>query len=154
MPVVDNQRVKKDDILFEIDPIDYQLALQQAEATVLSRRYDMEVQRLEAERRQKLGQAVSLEDRQTSQSSADVAAAAYQSAIRRARPGQGQPPAHHHPLPPPTATSPTSPCASATTPPRARASSPSSTATRSGSTATSRRPSCPTSTRATTPTSA
>jgi RND family efflux transporter MFP subunit len=82
LPVIDNQTVKKGDILFEIEPVDFQLALAQAEATVKSREFDLKVQQEEAERRQKLGaQAVSLEERQTSQSSADVAQAAYQSAL-------------------------------------------------------------------------
>jgi RND family efflux transporter MFP subunit len=82
LPVVDNQQVKKGDILFEIDPTDYQLALTQAEATVQSRKFDLTVQQEEAERRQKLGiQAVSLEEKQTSQSAADVAQANYNAAL-------------------------------------------------------------------------
>jgi multidrug resistance efflux pump len=82
LPVVDNQPVKKGDILFEIDPIDYKLALTQAEANVQSRAFDKEVAAEEAARRQKLGlQAVSLEEKQTSQSSANVAEAAYQTAL-------------------------------------------------------------------------
>lgn len=82
LPVVDNQRVKKNDILFEIDPTDYQLALTQAEATVQSRKFDLQVQQEDAERRKKLGlEAVSLEEKQTSQSAADVAQANYQSAL-------------------------------------------------------------------------
>lgn len=82
LPVVDNQKVKKGDVLFEIEQIDYQLALTQAEATLQSRQFDLKVQQEEAERREKLGiQAVSLEEKQTSQSAADVANANYQSAV-------------------------------------------------------------------------
>jgi RND family efflux transporter MFP subunit len=82
LPIVDNQQVKKGDILFEIEPVDYKLALTQAEATVQSRKFDLQVQQEDAQRREKLGaQAVSLEERETSQSSADVALATYQSAL-------------------------------------------------------------------------
>ena len=80
LPVVDNQWVKKGDILFEIDPVDYRLALQQADSTLKSRQSDLLVAQENSVRRQKLGQAVSMEDRQTSQSSADVASAARDSA--------------------------------------------------------------------------
>jgi len=82
LPVVDNQPVKKGDVLFEIEPVDYKLALAQAEATVQSRFFDKQVAAEESARRQKLGiQAVSTEERQTSQSSANVAEAAYQAAL-------------------------------------------------------------------------
>jgi multidrug resistance efflux pump len=81
LPVIDNQKVKKGDLLFEIDPTDYKLALIQAEATVQSRQFDQQVAAAESLRRQKLGQAVSAEEQQTSQSSANVAAAAYESAV-------------------------------------------------------------------------
>jgi multidrug resistance efflux pump len=81
LPVVDNQPVKKNDLLFEIDPTDYQLALTQAEATVKSREFDLKVAQADAERRVKLGQAVSAEEVLTYSNTADVAAAAYQSAV-------------------------------------------------------------------------
>jgi RND family efflux transporter MFP subunit len=82
LPVIDNQTVTKGQVLFEIEDIDYKLALAQAEASVHSREFDMKVQAEEAMRREKLGaQAVSLEERQTSQSTANVAQAAYQSAL-------------------------------------------------------------------------
>src|ERR1700744_6571844 len=79
--VVDNQKVKKDDPLFEIDPVDYQLALTQAESTVKTRDFDLKIAQADAERRQKLGEAVSTEERLTYTSNADVAAAAYQAAV-------------------------------------------------------------------------
>jgi multidrug resistance efflux pump len=82
LEVVDNQVVKKGDVLFEIDPIDYRLALAQAEASVLSRQYDRDIAQQNSERRQKLGaEAVSSEEMNTSQSSALVAEAAYQAAV-------------------------------------------------------------------------
>jgi len=82
LPVVDNQQVKKDDVLFRIDPTDYKLALDQAEATVKSRELDLTIARQDAERRQKLGsEAVSLEERNTSTSNAEVADAAYKAAV-------------------------------------------------------------------------
>ena len=82
LKVVDNQPVKKGDILFEIDPIDYQLALTQAESTLQSRQYDEQVAQENSDRRQKLGaEAVSAEERNTSQSSAHIAESAYQAAL-------------------------------------------------------------------------
>jgi multidrug resistance efflux pump len=79
--VIDNQKVKIGDPLFEIQQIDYQLALAQAESTVKTRQYDLTIAQADAERRQKLGEAVSTEERLTYTSNADVAAAAYQAAV-------------------------------------------------------------------------
>lgn len=82
VPVGDNQKVKKGDVLFVIEPVDFQLALDQAEATVKSRELDLAIARQDSERRQKLGiQAVSAEERNTSLSNAEVAQAAYSSAV-------------------------------------------------------------------------
>jgi RND family efflux transporter MFP subunit len=82
LPVVDNQRVKKGDVLLEIDPSDYKLALSQAEANVQSRQLQVQIAEQDSERRQKLGaQAVSAEERNTSQSEYLQSAAAYQSAV-------------------------------------------------------------------------
>jgi multidrug resistance efflux pump len=79
--VIDNQRVKIGDPLFEIQQIDYQLALTQAESTVKTREFDLTIAQEDAVRRQKLGEAVSTEERLTFTSNADVAAAAYQAAV-------------------------------------------------------------------------
>ena len=80
--VVDNQTVHKGDVLFTIEPVDYRLALVQAEASVQSRQLDRDIARQDSERRQKLGaEAVSAEERNTSQSTAQVAEAAYQAAV-------------------------------------------------------------------------
>jgi RND family efflux transporter MFP subunit len=82
LPVADNQGVKKGDLLFEIDPSDYKLALAQAEANVQSRASQQAIAQQDAERREKLGaQAVSAEEKNTSVSSFLVAQAAYQSAL-------------------------------------------------------------------------
>ena len=82
LPVKDNQQVRKGDVLFVIEPIDYKLALDQAEATVKSRELDLQIAQQDSERRQKLGiEAVSAEERNTSRSNAQVAQAAYQSAL-------------------------------------------------------------------------
>jgi multidrug resistance efflux pump len=80
--VVDNQVIHKGDVLFTIEPVDYRLALTQAESNVLSRQYDLEVAKQDSERRQKLGtEAVSIEEKNTFQSTAQVAEAAYQAAL-------------------------------------------------------------------------
>ena len=81
LPVVDNQKVKKGDVLFVIDPRDYQYALSEAQATVKSRRATLDVDQEEADRRKKLGAAVSAEEVQTYTSGYDVALASYDAAL-------------------------------------------------------------------------
>src|SRR5450830_343575 len=51
LPVRDNQLVHKGDLLMQIDPSHYQLALQQAEASVLARKADLDMRRAQARRR-------------------------------------------------------------------------------------------------------
>jgi RND family efflux transporter MFP subunit len=80
--VVDNQPIKKGDILFVVDPTDYQLALIQAEATVQSRLHDRDIALQDSERRQKLGvEAVSAEEKNSFLSTAQVAESNYQAAV-------------------------------------------------------------------------
>lgn len=80
--VIDNQKVKKDDVLFEIEQIDYKIALIEAEATVASRLFDYNNAKQEAERREKLGAAiVGLEDLNTARITSNVAESTYQSAL-------------------------------------------------------------------------
>ena len=80
--VVDNQQIKKGDILFEIEPVDYRIALTQAQAAVESRKFDRDNALQESERRQKLGaQAVSSEEMNTALSTAHVAEVNYQAAV-------------------------------------------------------------------------
>jgi multidrug resistance efflux pump len=82
LDVIDNQPVKKGDVLFVIEPVDYRLALATAEATVQSRQFDRDIAVQNSERRQKVGaEAVSAEERNSYQSTAQVAEAAYQSAV-------------------------------------------------------------------------
>ncbi|HEX4139195.1 MAG TPA: HlyD family secretion protein [Candidatus Methylacidiphilales bacterium] len=80
--VRDNQHVKIGDPLFVIFQDDYRFALQQAEAQVEEANADMEIQKLDAARREKLGSSiVSAEDIQTYSSTAVRARAAYTAAV-------------------------------------------------------------------------
>ena len=82
LKVVDNQPVHKGDVLFTIEPVDYNLALVQAESNVQSREFDRDIALQDSQRRQKLGaEAVSAEERNTSRSTAQVAEASYQAAL-------------------------------------------------------------------------
>ncbi len=78
LKVVENQFVYRGDVLFVVDPEEYRLALDRAEATLESRRQDMLIRQSLSERRgQMSAEAISKEEQQTSESSAAVAAAAY-----------------------------------------------------------------------------
>jgi RND family efflux transporter MFP subunit len=80
--VIDNQTVHKGDPLFEIDPLDYQVAVATAQANVNSKLADMKLKQIEASRRAALTTlSTSDEERQTYIANADVAAAAYATAI-------------------------------------------------------------------------
>jgi len=79
--VVENQFVHKGDILFVIDPEEFQLDLDKAEATLESRRQDMLIRKSLSQRRSQMSlEAVSKEEQQTSESSAAMAQAAYDEA--------------------------------------------------------------------------
>ena len=78
----DNQRVKKGDPLFVIFQDDYRYALAQAQAQVEGTQADMEIQKLDAARREKLGSSiVSAEDIQTYNSTATRSRATNDAAI-------------------------------------------------------------------------
>ena len=80
--VGDNQTIKRGDLLYEIDPVDYQVAVASAEATVNSRLADLKLKRTEATRRATLNTlSTSQEELQTYQSNAEQAAAAYAGAL-------------------------------------------------------------------------
>ena len=80
--VADNQSVHRGDVLYEIDPVDYQVAVASAEANVNSKLADLKLKRAEAVRRATLTTlSTSAEETQTYQSAAEVAAAAYASAL-------------------------------------------------------------------------
>src|SRR5258708_5244368 len=77
----DNQFVRKGDLLFEIDPARFELAVKQAEATAESRRQDMILRQADARRRRNLEGAVSAEERERFGISAGIAAASYNEAL-------------------------------------------------------------------------
>ena len=80
--VIDNQQVQRGDVLYEIDPIDFQIAVAAAEANVQSRQADMDVKRLQSSRRQQLTTlSTSVEEQQTYLASSNMARAAYASAV-------------------------------------------------------------------------
>ena len=81
VPVRDNQRVKKGDVLMQIDPEHYQLAVQQAKALVASRKSTWEMRKVNASRRADLDALViSKENREDASNIAGSALADYQQA--------------------------------------------------------------------------
>jgi multidrug resistance efflux pump len=77
-----NELVHKGDVLYEIDPFDFQAALSTAQANVQQKLADYNVKRADAERRLKLTTlSTSREEQQTYVSSADQARAAYAEAL-------------------------------------------------------------------------
>lgn len=82
VPVQDNQLVRKGDILFTVDPTDYAIALDQAQAAVLQARANADNARAQAERRAKLNTLeTSQEEAETYESNARAQEAAYQQAV-------------------------------------------------------------------------
>jgi multidrug resistance efflux pump len=82
LPVADNQFVHKGDLLMQIDPRNYSIAVRQAEAAVEQTQATAENANAEMIRRQKLSDiAVTMEERQTYISQAATAEATYQSAL-------------------------------------------------------------------------
>lgn len=83
--VQDNQLVKKGDVLFVIDQERYRLAQAEAQATVVSRRADLQVAAAKAARRAKLSEvAVSIEDRESSRGTEGASAGALDAAVAQA----------------------------------------------------------------------
>ncbi|WP_277183500.1 HlyD family secretion protein [Caballeronia sp. BR00000012568055] len=81
MPVHDNQMVKKGDLLMEIDPSHYQIAVEQAEANVAARAAELKMRRADAARRADMdSQVVSKEQRDNAMQTASTAAAQLQQA--------------------------------------------------------------------------
>ncbi|MGY2197982.1 efflux RND transporter periplasmic adaptor subunit [Pseudomonas gingeri] len=81
VPVGDNQRVRKGDLLMQIDPEHYQLAVKQAQALVISRKAAWEMRSLNARRRDTMDNLViSRESSDDANSIASVARAEYQRA--------------------------------------------------------------------------
>jgi multidrug resistance efflux pump len=79
--VQENQFVHKGDVLFEIDPTRFRLAVRQAEATAESRRQDLMLRTADARRRHNLEGAVSAEEKERYQLSAAIALANYNEAL-------------------------------------------------------------------------
>src|SRR5277367_5635406 len=79
VPVRDNQQVKKGDLLMQIDPEHYQLAVKQAEATVASRKATWEMRKQNATRRADMdSMVISKENREDATNTAASAQADYQ----------------------------------------------------------------------------
>ena len=82
MPVADNQFVHKGDLLMVIDPTDYRIALETAEAAVLQAKATADNAQAQAERRHKLSDlAVTVEGRQTYDANALASKAQHQQMI-------------------------------------------------------------------------
>ena len=82
MPVADNQFVHKGDLMLVIDPTDYRIGLESAEAAVLQAKATAENAQAEAERRRKLSDlAETIEDREIHEANALATKAQYQQAI-------------------------------------------------------------------------
>ena len=82
VPVKDNQLVKKGDVLLEIDPEHYEIAVKQAQSLVASRKATWEMRKLNARRRADMDNLViSKENRDDATNIADSALADYQHAL-------------------------------------------------------------------------
>ncbi|NSZ58422.1 efflux RND transporter periplasmic adaptor subunit [Agrobacterium tumefaciens] len=81
VPVVDNQYVRRGDVLYEIDPERLRFAVALAQADVEAKRQDMIVRQATARRQSQLKDVVSQEAVQQSGGAAAVARAAYQAAV-------------------------------------------------------------------------
>ncbi|NML29677.1 efflux RND transporter periplasmic adaptor subunit [Paraburkholderia antibiotica] len=82
LPVKDNQFVKKGDLLMQIDPSHYQIAVEQAQAAVAARRAELQMKRDDAQRRADMDSlVVSKESRENATHTASAADAAYQQAL-------------------------------------------------------------------------
>jgi RND family efflux transporter MFP subunit len=80
--VVDNQQVKKGDLLMQIDPDHYQIAVKQAEALVASRKATLQMRLLNAKRRAAMdNEVVSRESLDDASNTAAAADADYQQAL-------------------------------------------------------------------------
>jgi multidrug resistance efflux pump len=81
VPVRDNQLVKKGDLLMQIDPEHYRIAVKQAQSLVASRKATWEMRKVNAHRRADLDNLViSKENRDDASNIADSALADYQHA--------------------------------------------------------------------------
>jgi RND family efflux transporter MFP subunit len=82
LPVHDNQLVKKGDLLMQIDPSHYQIAVEQAQAAVAARKAELQMRRDDAQRRADMdSEVVSKESRENASHTASAAEAQYQQAL-------------------------------------------------------------------------
>jgi RND family efflux transporter MFP subunit len=82
LPVHDNQLVKKGDLLMQIDPSHYQIAVEQAQAAVAARKAELQMRRDDAQRRADMDSlVVSKESRENASHTASAAEAQYQQAL-------------------------------------------------------------------------
>ncbi|MBV9537458.1 MAG: HlyD family secretion protein [Acidisphaera sp.] len=80
--VADNQAVHKGDLLYTIEPIDFEIAVATAEANLQSKQQDLALKQAEAKRRAELSTlSTSVEEQQTYEIAARVASAAYAGAV-------------------------------------------------------------------------
>jgi RND family efflux transporter MFP subunit len=81
VPVKDNQRVRKGDLLIQVDPAHYQVAVDQARALVAARKATWDMRKLNAKRRADLdAMVISKENQEDAGSVASQAQAQYQQA--------------------------------------------------------------------------
>jgi len=82
LPVKDNQLVRKGDLLMQIDPSHYQIAVEQAQAAVAARKAELQMRRDDAKRRADMDSlVVSKENQENATHTASAAEAAYQQAL-------------------------------------------------------------------------
>ncbi len=81
LKVADNQAVKRGDVLYRIDPFDFEVAVTQAEAEVKNREADLQVKNAQSARRQALTTvSTSVEEKQQYAGTAKIAEAALETA--------------------------------------------------------------------------
>ncbi len=84
--VSDNQNVKKGDILYVIDPVDFEVAVTSADAEVKNREADLSVKSAQASRREQLSTvSTSVEEKQIYAGNAKIASAALEGAQAQLR---------------------------------------------------------------------
>jgi RND family efflux transporter MFP subunit len=82
LPVRDNQFVHKGDLLMQIDPSHFQIAVEQAQAAVAARKAELQMRRDDAQRRADMDSlVVSKENRENATHTASAAEAQYQQAL-------------------------------------------------------------------------
>ena len=83
--VADNQEVRRGDPLYDIDPVDYEVAVATAEANMNSKQADLKTKQAQATRRQNLTTlSTSQEELQRYEGDSEIAAAAYATAMAQA----------------------------------------------------------------------